>query len=1064
MGTTRRSRTIGLGITAMVITAANGVTTGPLGATSPRTWWVATSGTVATPGTSCANPDHVGDTHAPIQAALTAAVDGDTVHICAGTYAIDSTLTVDEDVTITGDGVTATILDGGSANRIMSIDWSVSDTTGATVDDIQFRNGRSGGNGGAIEVHREAKVTITSSLFRNNIANGYGGAVAISPGESMTYPGVVHISDSTFYDNIGLQGGGAVSTRGFLNPAPTITNSTFVGNYAGSEGGGAITSAPGLTLVSHSTFLDNRAVDNGSATNNTLVSNSVLATSTPSDVAMCVAGTPSSDLIANVTTDGSCNGSGGSVTTAALDLRFLAPWGGATPTVALGANSSAIGAVTSNCASTDQRGISRGAPCDAGAFEYEAGAATLTPDRMAIPMVPGDELEPYTAPAVSGLTSPVYRLATEISAPLPAGITLSGSDGRLSGTPTTYSSGRHLVITVSDANGAVASMQIDTCPLIADQAGVHAVATPADLEVFEVMACGLDTDYRLTGDISWNAPWTSVGSSDRPFTGTFDGGGHTISGLQISGGWYSAFISYARQATITSLTLAGDVAGDYGSSLLVGFSDDVDVVDTHGSGTVTGVSGTHECIGGLAGDFLFGSTMTDSSFSGTVLDPTGTLVGGLVGCALWPATITRSSFDGSVTGNDWVGGLVGWLAEAEIIDSFAVGEVTAVATAGGLVGWQDVDGPDFDQVAVSNSYANVALDGAGPVGGLIGSGESAAIEASFWAAGLATSGALTAIGAAHDLAGNPTAGTAATDPDDLRSFAFLDAAGWAIVDGWADPATSSDVWGVCERMGLPFHLARHTTNPCVEPPAEPEEPSTPAPVEPTDPTPDEPTDPTPDEPTDTDPTPDTDTDTDETAPTTVPSTTTPTTSVPADTTTTATETGPALRAGELAVYVDGQAVEPAMTWATDGSLTIRIGDTQIGIGLDQGTTGTRGRLRPGRPLRFNLAGLRPSSSAVATLFSTPTRLGELAADADGTVAGTMAVPDRVEAGEHRMRLEVVDSAGRAIEVWLGVDVQPSDVQLPATGGLPPITPAAVLVLTGLALLGSARRRATGDPG
>ena len=202
----------------------------------------------------------------------------------------------------------------------------------------------------------------------------------------------------------------------------------------------------------------------------------------------------------------------------------------------------------------------------------------------------------------------------------------------------------------------------------------------------------------------------------------------------------------------------------------------------------------------------------------------------------------------------------------------------------------------------------------------------------------------------------------------------------------------------------------------------------------------------------------------------MPTTTTPTTSapatttttVPADTAATATETGPALRAGELAVYVDGQAVDPAMTWATDGSLTIRIGDTQIGIGLDQGTTATRGRLRPGRPLRFNLAGLRPSSSAVATLFSTPTRLGELTADASGTVAGTMAVPDRVEAGAHRMRLEVVDRSGRAIEVWLGVDVQPSDVQLPATGGSTPIAPAAVLVLTGMALLGSARRRVSGE--
>lgn len=105
----------------------------------------------------------------------------------------------------------------------------------------------------------------------------------------------------------------------------------------------------------------------------------------------------------------------------------------------------------------------------------------------------------------------------------------------------------------------------------------------------------------------------------------------------------------------------------------------------------------------LVGEFLEGGTITDSSFSGNVSDPDGDYVGGLVG--------------------EQVSG-----------------------------------GPGADPIAVSNSYASVDLHGGSTaVGGLVGEGESTALEASFWQSGLATAGALSVIGGALASAAPPPA-------------------------------------------------------------------------------------------------------------------------------------------------------------------------------------------------------------------------------------------------------------------------------------------------------------------
>ena len=88
-------------------------------------------------------------------------------------------------------------------------------------------------------------------------------------------------------------------------------------------------------------------------------------------------------------------------------------------------------------------------------------------------------------------------------------------------------------------------------------------------------------------------------------------------------------------------------------------------------------------------------------------------VGGLVGIN-WDSTVSNSYATGSVTADSEVGGLVG-SSLGDIVSSYATGSVTATRNnAGGLVGRND------SGRMVSNSYATGAVSGVGNVGGLVG--------------------------------------------------------------------------------------------------------------------------------------------------------------------------------------------------------------------------------------------------------------------------------------------------------------------------------------------------------
>ena len=981
--TTHRRVALVSALVAALAATTSSPSTPVVHADGPQVWWVAATGSATTPasnGSSCASPSYVGATDSPIQAAINGAASGDEIRICSGTYLLGATITIGTGITITGEGSTFPILDGQDARRIVDI------TTGGisvSFDKIHFQNGRVTGDsirGGAIQQHPNANLTVTDSYFYNNRAmNDHGGAISMIGQGDGSNTGVLSVVRSTFYKNSGLDGG-AIVVVGNQTPA-TIVNSTFVSNTA-QRNGGAINGSFANVSASNSTFIDNTAPDGGDNSWIVGLKGSLIAYSSTvtrsSDV--CVFG--DNGATDNVSTESSCMQTGDEkVSLASLDLRFIAPWGGLTPTVSLGATSSAIDAIDStNCPATDQRGESRsGSTCDAGAFEYRANPGSISTTSV-ITVIQGRPISPVPTFTKSGLTEPVvFRVATELSGPLPGGVTVASGTGQITGTPTSTSTASMYVVTATDADGRTVSAQlpVENCVLTKTD-GTYRITNRSDLDVFRVGVCGLDADYVQTADIAWNGAWKDTSTPTAPFKGSLDGGGRSITGLQITGG-ETAFLAHTLNARISHLRFAATVSGGGGTAALVRYATSTTITGVRGTGSVTNpaTESTQGCVGGLVGEADVNTTITNSSWVGTVTAPAGSWIGGLIGCAYSGTVVTGSYVDGAVSGVSNIGGLVGWMELTEITDSYALGSVKGTGTEiGGLVGWLDKDGPDEDAIAVRNSYASVTMEGTTSIGALIGAGESTSVTASFWEAGLSGIEGLSPIGVLRDTDGTQP-GLTATPAASMKTRAVFADAGWMIVNGWADSVSSNDKWGICNGTTRPFLLWQHVSDPCPPPPPPPT-----------------------------------------------------TTTVPAGPTTTAPSTKPPTRpitvtTGGFVVVLGQTQSKSNFAWSGRSKIVGTAGKSNVTLMFDPRAMhpARRAWVNSGSVITLSVSGMKARSKATVSVTTQSLTLGSVTANAKGAARGSVTLSKRLRPGEHRLRIQLVGAKGQAITVWIGIYIR-----------------------------------------
>ena len=195
----------------------------------------------------------------------------------------------------------------------------------------------------------------------------------------------------------------------------------------------------------------------------------------------------------------------------------------------------------------------------------------------------------------------------------------------------------------------------------------------------------LDKNIDLTGK-----DWTPIGTSfDNSYTGTFDGGGHTITGLTITtkDQFVGLFGYLNRAGTVKNVVMEGiqitsnHMFGNTGG--VAGFSwGTIENCSVSGS-----VSGT-KCVGGVVGAQRDRS-ITGCSSSATVK---GTLnVGGVAGQTSFGATLTACYATGNViieidrTQNISGGGLVGFNDGISLLSCYATGNVTSTGSGTGNV-------------------------------------------------------------------------------------------------------------------------------------------------------------------------------------------------------------------------------------------------------------------------------------------------------------------------------------------------------------------------------------------
>jgi hypothetical protein len=158
----------------------------------------------------------------------------------------------------------------------------------------------------------------------------------------------------------------------------------------------------------------------------------------------------------------------------------------------------------------------------------------------------------------------------------------------------------------------------------------------------------------------------------------------------------------------------------------------------------------------------------------------GGLVGGNSG------TVKDSYSTGTVTGDSFVGGLVGWVGwnGGAVSNSYSSGSVIGNWGVGGLVGW-NYGG------TVNNCYSTGKVTGDEYVGGLVGEDHDGTVGNCFW--DIEASAQATSAG-----------GTGKTTAE-MKNIATFSDAGWNII-AVANPGTCnpSCIWNIVDKQSYPF--------------------------------------------------------------------------------------------------------------------------------------------------------------------------------------------------------------------------------------------------------------------
>ena len=191
-----------------------------------------------------------------------------------------------------------------------------------------------------------------------------------------------------------------------------------------------------------------------------------------------------------------------------------------------------------------------------------------------------------------------------------------------------------------------------------------AVTPISDAAGLAAMGNDLAGEYELTADIELSGEWAPIGNDVTPFTGTFDGKGHTIKGLTNTSyaGWmglFGASTGTIKNVRIVEANITG--ANDH-VGIAVGRVFNGGVVDNvFTSGYVNG----RDHVGGVAGDAGEGEATVTNCLSAAYVYSREYQAGGIVGWTKGTVTISNNIFIGEayVGAYGGCGGIVGFVED-----------------------------------------------------------------------------------------------------------------------------------------------------------------------------------------------------------------------------------------------------------------------------------------------------------------------------------------------------------------------------------------------------------------
>ena len=237
-----------------------------------------------------------------------------------------------------------------------------------------------------------------------------------------------------------------------------------------------------------------------------------------------------------------------------------------------------------------------------------------------------------------------------------------------------------------------------------------------------------DIDASGLVDAKGNSTYNTIGGGTTAFTGTFDGDGHTIVGLQAKGG---IFGKLGSGAVVKNINIASSVFTGKNTDDSVGA-----VAAENNGGSISGISGYGNTIkgsggyiGGLVGKNYGG--ISNSNDQSTVIAGAGTVAGGIAGVngtnADKGGTIDNVQSNSAVTTgvldeNKYASNLGGIVGKNEmLLNKYNINNVSAhgitgktgnTQTSGSIVG--------TNEGRISNAYNESIIHGSENIGGVAG--------------------------------------------------------------------------------------------------------------------------------------------------------------------------------------------------------------------------------------------------------------------------------------------------------------------------------------------------------